>query len=160
MNNILLYNGESPVLETPYRSPLAIVEAIKDIIKDKTVCELGAACGDLLIEMGKYAKEIKGMELDPERVKICQKRNLNVIEGSIYDQPIPEAEVYYFWCDLYFMLPKILRKGIWIIGSDKSEGEDKEIEKLNLPGYWIDVEYNEGSGWRENGIKRLFITKI
>jgi len=131
LNNILLYNGESPVLETPYRSPLAIVEAIKDIIKDKTVCELGAACGDLLIEMGKYAKEIKGMELDPERVKICQKRNLNVIEGSIYDQPIPEAEVYYFWCDLYFMLPKILRKGIWIIGSDKSEGEDKEIEKLD-----------------------------
>ena len=156
---IKLFNGEIPILETPYRSPLVVVEAIKDIIKDKIVCELGCACGDLMIEMSQYAKEVIGVELDPDRVKIAKERNLNVIESNVYDDPIPEAEVYFFWEDS-FLLPKILKKGIWIIAADPSEQEDLEVEKLQLSGYWIDVSYNEGTKHRQSGILRLFVTKV
>ena len=34
-------------LKPPYRSPLAVVDAISDYIKDKVVCELGSAKCDL-----------------------------------------------------------------------------------------------------------------
>jgi len=145
------------ILQTPYRSPLVVAEAIKDIIKDKVVCELGCACGDLMVEMQKYAKEVRGMELDPVRVKICKERGLNVTEGNEFDDPIPNAEVYYIWCDLYHLLPRIMKKGLWIIASDLLSGENKEIEKLNLNGYWIDVPYNEGSEWKQNGTVKLFV---
>ena len=145
---------------TPWRSPLVVVEAIKDIIKDKVVCDLECACGDIMIEMKKYAKEVIGIEMDPKRVKIAKERGLNVVEGDIFKDKLPEAEIYYIWCDLYFLVPPIMKKGIWVIASDPSEKEDVEIEKLNLDGYWIDVPYNEGEDWRQSGLFKLFVTEV
>ncbi|GAF80076.1 unnamed protein product, partial [marine sediment metagenome] len=33
----------------PIRSPLSLVDDIKEIIKDKSVCDLGCGAGDLLV---------------------------------------------------------------------------------------------------------------
>ena len=62
------------VLKSPDRSPLVIAEAIKDIIEDKVVCDLGCAYGDLMIEMQKYAKEVIGVEVHDTVCEVAVKR--------------------------------------------------------------------------------------
>ena len=150
------------ILQTPYRSPLVVAEAIKDIIKDKIVYELGCACGDLMISMQRYAKEVVGMEINPERVRVCKERNLNVIESNVFKDSIPKADVYYIWIetDDLSLLVKRITDAVLILASDPSIGEEIQIESLNLNGYWINVDYNEGNGYRQNGTFKLFITKV
>jgi len=151
------------ILESPYRSPLAVVEAIKNIIKDKVVCDLGCACGDLMLEMKKYTKEVIGIDDKKDRIVIAKDQGLNVIEGDVFKDDIPEADVYYLWIVKY-VIKKVLDripKGTVIIGADPTfQAEDKYIEELKLDGEWIEVPYNEGDGWRQKGIFRLFITEI
>jgi len=151
-----------PILEVPWRSPLVVVEAIKDIIKDKIVCDVECACGDLMVEMKKYVKSVVGMELNPDRVMVCKCRGLNVVCGNVFTDEIPDANVYYIWSDggVIDLIPRIMKKGIWIIASDAGEGEDVEVEKLNLKGYWIEVPYDEGNLWRQKGLFRLFVTEV
>ena len=157
--NCLDYN--MTILEVPWRSPFAVVEAIKDIIKDKVVCDLESACGDIMVAMKKHAKDVNGMEINPDMVLASKSRGLNTIEGNVFTSPIPDAEVYYIWCDaaVIHLIPGIMKKGTWIIASDPREEEDTEIEKLNLDGYWIEVPYNEGNLWRQQGTYRLFVTE-
>lgn len=151
-----------PILSTPYRSPLAVVEAIKDIIKDKVICELECACGDLMVEMQKYAKKVVGMELNPDMVLAAKARGLDAVEGNVFTDEIPDVEVYYIWCDSTMIgsIPAIMKKGTWIIASDMIEHEHLETEKLNLEGYWIEVPYYEGDAWRQKGVLRLFVTEV
>ena len=152
-----------PILEVPWRSPLAVADAIKDIIKDKVVCELECAAGDLMIEMKKYAKDVVGMELNPDRVLATKCRGLKVLEGNVFTDEFYNADVYYIWCDptVIKLIPKIMKKGVWIIASETSDKEHlEEIMKLNLNGYWIDVPYDEGECWRQKGTMKLFVTEV
>lgn len=156
------------ILEVPYRSPLIIAEAIKDIIAGKIVCELGCACGDLMIEMEKYAKRVVGIEIDKWRATEAIKRGLNVAEGDILKDDIPEADIYYLWIDDFDLLPLIIKrikKGIIILGSDPSIGEDLKIYNFyNLDLFNIkdmrEREYDEGVKLRQKGIVKLFIIEI
>jgi len=150
-----------PILEVPWRSPLAVAEAVKDIIKGKTVCELECACGDLMKEMQKYTMDIIGMELNSDMVLAAKARGLEIIKGNVFTDQIPDADIYYIWCDgsMIKNIPNIMKIGTWIIASDPSEGEDTEITKLGLEGYWIEVPYNEGELWRQKGTFRLFVTE-
>ena len=67
-----------PVLDYPYRSPLKVAEALKDIIKDKVVCDVGCACGDLMVEFSKYAKRVVGIECDKEKSEIAKKEDFKL----------------------------------------------------------------------------------
>jgi SAM-dependent methyltransferase len=78
-------------------SPLVIAEMVKEIIKDKKVCDLGCRKGFLLSAFKKYAKEVVGVEKDENFCEICRKKGLNVINGDIFEIKIPDADVYYFW---------------------------------------------------------------
>jgi len=80
-----------PVLDYPYRSPLKVAEALKDIIKDKVVCDVGCACGDLMVEFSKYANKVIGIECDKEKSEIAKKRGFQVVDI------VPNADVYYVW---------------------------------------------------------------
>ena len=46
-----------PFLEYPFRSPFKVVDALKDIVQDKVVCDVGCACGDLMVEFSNAVKE-------------------------------------------------------------------------------------------------------
>lgn len=152
-------------LQTPYRSPLVVVEAIKDIIADKKVCELGAACGDLMIEMQKYAKEVVGIENNVEDAQIAQRRNLDVVIGDILIDPIPQADVYYLWVKqtLVHDIFKRVTKGLVILGADTAIAEDiaiyQLIDELHLIGQWRVIKYHEGIKLRQAGVFKVFITE-
>lgn len=84
------------MLEYPQRSPLVVAEAIKDLIQDKVVCDVGCGDGGLMIELAKYAKEVKGIDNDCDKINTAKKLGLDVgcCDALIR---VPEAEVYYVW---------------------------------------------------------------
>ncbi len=53
-----------------HNTPNEIADLIKDIIKDKVVCDIGCGDGSFMVAMSKYAKEVIGIEYD---VKLAKK---------------------------------------------------------------------------------------
>ncbi len=173
-----IFNENKPdqtILKVPCRSPFSIIDKIKPYIQDKTVCELGSAVGDFLLEMGKYAKKVIGVEIDQERVLISRKRGLYTICADATSPfSLPEKiDVYYMW-----MEDNITRKafdnienGLIImageLGYASEKGYSRGIEVKVLDEIYaeypqsqmIEVNYNEGDGDRESGIVCLLIVE-
>jgi len=170
------YHGvtENTVSECPYRSPMAVVTAIQDVVKDKVVCELGCAFGDLFPLLSRYAKEIKGIELDHDRVNACKDRFaqdalINVVQGDWDKDPIPEADVYYFWAQntsqVEPLIDLLMPQGKTIIAAaDASYKEEDEVTKIQQcndkwGGEIRRFPFNEGDDYRQNGEFVLTIIK-
>lgn len=161
---------QSPVNKCPYRSPMAVSETIKHLIQGKKVCELGCAEGDNLFFMARYAKEVIGFEYLERRYKVAQQRGLNVVVGDYYKDPIPDADVYYFWPDdgekdNEYLVQKLLNKpgfdGIIIVGGDT--GFPPEIPSVKRCSQWgtlLQISYNEGTGHREHGVFNLAVIDV
>lgn len=172
--------------QSPYRTPLVVADAIKGIIKDKVVCELGCGEGDLMVAMSKYAKKVFGIEIDPERYKHALGRGFEISVTDYRKQDIPLAEVYYFWPDNgfrdnEFLVQKIISnesfKGTILIGGDR--GHQLNTEAYNIPkkpeeqrepnvlsnlakkynAQIMEIEFNEGEGYRQNGTFLVCIIK-
>lgn len=153
-----------PVNKCPYRSPMAVSDAISDIIQDKVVCELGCAEGDNLGFMSRYAKQVFGTERSPKRYISAQKRGFKVLVQDYRTDPIPYADVYYFWPDdverdSEYLVNKI-QSGIIIAGGDGGfPPEPPVIKRIAQLGRLIEVPFNEGEGHRENGIFLLAVVR-
>lgn len=88
---------DSFVRPYPYRSPLIVAEVVKDLIQDKTVCDVGCGEGDVLMAMKPYAKSVVGFERKPERYQQAIDRGLDVVVGDWDEVPLPDVQVYYSW---------------------------------------------------------------
>ena len=122
------------ILDYPYRSPLKVAEVLKELIKDKVVCDVGCACGDLMIEFSKYAKRVIGIEERKEEREITIKRGLEVVDN------LPDADVYYVWVgidDLSFLEMFKDKKGKLVLV------EEDRIKELG--GYEISMPIEEVS---------------
>jgi len=122
---------QHPVLNYPLRSPLKVAETIKDIIRDKIVCDVGCACGDLMFEFSKYCKKVIGIEYDKERVEIARKRGLEVVDK------LPDADVYYIWIGIDSSSDSVMnqlksKKGILILAEEDIRDEWGGY-KINIP---------------------------
>lgn len=82
-----------PVLDFPDRSPLTIAESIKDLLKDKVVCDVGCAAGDLMEAFKPFCKKVIGVEKNEEQARVAIGRGLEVTIGT----EIPPADIYYVW---------------------------------------------------------------
>lgn len=110
----------------PTRSPLVLAEALRPLYEGKVICELGACEGDLLQLFAQYAKEAIGVEIIPERHAKAIEKGLNVVLGDHTKDPIPEADVYYFWTNnlnARDVIPR-LKKGLLILGEYYGEIDD------------------------------------
>jgi SAM-dependent methyltransferase len=122
------------ILNYPWRSPSIVPATIQNIIKDKVVCDVGCAYGDLLVELSKFCKRAIGVENDKERLCVARQRGFEVEEVSI-----PLADVYYVWIG-EASLPWVLetlkdRSGLLIL----AEGD---IQK-HLGGYELEIIIDE-----------------
>jgi len=155
-----------PVNKCPFRSPVAVSDAIKNIIEDKVVCELGCAEGDNMVFMARYAKKVFGMENMMRRYKVAQQRGLEVIVGDYWEDDIPDADVYYFWPndgekDNEFLVDKLCAKKCTIIvaGDTGKPSEIPSVKRCAEKGELMEVPFHEGNGHREHGIFLLAIIK-
>jgi|TARA_R110000824_G_scaffold2570_4_gene11828 hypothetical protein len=147
----------------PHRSPIAVSDFVKDIIKDKRVCELGCAEGDNMVFMARYAKEVIGLEYDDSRLRVAVERGLNVIKGDYYKDKLPPADVYYFWPndgvkDNEFLVDKIYSNdqfhGTIIVAGDTGFPPEPPVVKRcaeKWGGAIEEVKFNEGNEDRQSG---------
>lgn len=91
------------------RSPAAVAEACKDIIKDKVVCDVGCGEGDILWLMKKYAKRVIGFERNPARYLHAKAKGIEVVVGTYPYDPLPDADMYYMWPDVPTHIVEVIR---------------------------------------------------
>lgn len=84
-------------MNIPTHTPLEVAEEIKDLIKDKVVCDVGCGDGLFMREMAKHAKEVFGIEQDEELCELATRNGLNVYHTDAFFEPLPKADVYYIW---------------------------------------------------------------
>tara|TARA_R100000152_G_C6758421_1_gene182296 strand:+ start:686 stop:1210 length:525 start_codon:yes stop_codon:yes gene_type:complete len=130
----------------PYRGPVKfIAEAIKDIVSNKVVCDVGCAGGDFLKSIEPYCKKAIGVDIDEERLEVAKKQGLEVYLRDIYSNP-PKADIYYLWIQpeedykmVKFLLKSAKKKKITILVNRRKENEwslekfgdcDKKLLKL------------------------------
>lgn len=130
------------ILDYPHRSPLKVAEVLKDIIKDKVVCDIGCACGDLMIAFSKYAKRVVGIERLKEEREISLKRGLDVVDN------IPDADVYYVWVgsNSFDFLDELRKKNGKLILAEENIIKD-------LGGYFINIPIDDISKIENNDRK-------
>ena len=149
------------VTKPPRRTPEIISQRIKHILKDKVVCELGCAEGDNLILMKKHAKKVIGLDINSRRLSLAKQRNLEVKICDYRIEPIPEANIYYFWPsnsfrDTPYLIWKLISKSnhrrVIIFGCDNAVINDRLISYIySIFSRRLTFRYNEGPGYRENG---------
>lgn len=80
-------------------SPIA-VEAIKDLIKDKSVVDIGCGDGSFMKAMSKYAKSVSGIEIDAVLAGIAKKKGLSVKVENFVNSDLSSYEVIYCFLNL------------------------------------------------------------
>tara|TARA_Y100000816_G_scaffold291222_1_gene281970 strand:+ start:826 stop:1428 length:603 start_codon:yes stop_codon:yes gene_type:complete len=150
------------IREVPARTPSIISYRIRNLIKNKIVCELGCAEGDNMILLSRYAKKVIGLDLNVNRLKYAQRRELDVRLSDYRIESIPSADVYYFWPsnplrDIPYLIWKIINNSnsniIIISGSDNAIKYERLCSYIySIFGKRYSFNYNEGPGPRENGI--------
>lgn len=150
-----------PKRETPYRSPIAISDTIREIIAGRVVCDLGCGEGDNIVFMSRYAKKVFGIEHDVNRYSHALAQGCEVTVGNYLECEIPEADVYYVWpnnpFDSHTLSEKFINAGrrcTLIVAADVSWGNELQVVKelvSKYKGCSIEVSYNEGTGWRQSG---------
>ena len=98
-NIIRLLNSVKWHLTHPFllRSPGGLAYFLKDIIKDKVVCDVGCRDGYQMKKFGRYAKEVIGIEKESIWCKECLDKGYKIVSGDIFSAPLPEADVYFCW---------------------------------------------------------------
>lgn len=102
------------------QTPPEIAELIKDIIKDKVVCDIGCGGGSFMKELAHHAKKVIGIEEEREWADYTASRGFEVMAENAFSFPLPEADVYYCWSKDamgIFMKARFEKtKGVFIFG--------------------------------------------
>lgn len=113
------------------RTPLILSDIIKNTIKDKVLCDLGACEGDFALCCKRYASRVIAVDIDEDKVEICRMKGLDAICGDLLTIEIPEADIYYIWIgrDSLKIYQRIKYNKLVIFGNQSGETKDA-IEKL------------------------------
>lgn len=143
------YEDASHMLEDyPWRGPAVVVHALAPYITDKTVCDLGCGGGDLAWLMGRWAKKVVGVEQNSDRLNkafiaspVRTRDNVTFEKLDYFAEPVPDADVYYFWPDeamslvpLMEMLEKIERPFL-LVGAARVPFLQSEMEQEEVVGW-------------------------
>lgn len=125
-------------------SPSEVVEAIRVMIEDKVVCDIGCRVGVFMGCLQKYAKHVIGIEKKEELYKLAKKSGYDVILGDASTIRLPKADVYYIWVHVNQFLPiiKNIKTGHIVLGT-LSLDDFKHIEMLKefhkLGGFTLNI---------------------
>ena len=154
-------NKTNLIRKPPARTPTIISYKIRNLIKNKTVCEVGCAEGDNMMLMSKYAKKVIGLDLNASRLKYAQNRKQDVLLSDYRLDPIPKVDVYYFWPsnalrDIPYLVWKIINhsdsNSIIISGCDNAVKYDRICSYIySIFSKRYSFNYYEGPAPRENG---------
>ena len=102
------------------QTPPEIAELIKDLIKDKVVCDIGCGGGSFMGALRTHAKEVIGVEEEKEWAEVAAEKNFTVYAENAFSFPLPPADVYYCWSKsamgIYLKAKFEGTKGVFIFG--------------------------------------------
>lgn len=117
------------------QTPHEVADLIKDVIKDKVVCDIGCGGGSFMTALAQYAKEVIGIEEDFEVAKIANDKGFGVYNTNTFFYPLPKADVYYSWSKdsmgVYLKAKHEGTKGIFIFGHSVRPSTYKFLEGLD-----------------------------
>ena len=118
------------------RTPYEIADLIKDLIKDKTIVDLGCAEGEFLKALQPHAQEVKGVEQVTVTSQIARDQGFDIDNINLFNYPFNETEIYYSYLDkitanqfIEFIETQNI-KGTFIIGQTNDYCVDKYLESI------------------------------
>jgi hypothetical protein len=116
------------------QTPPEVAELIKDVIKDKVVCDIGCGGGSFMEAMSKYAKRVIGIEEELEWANFAASRGYEICCNNSYFYPLPQADVYYSWSKdsmgIYLKAKHEGTKGTFIFGHSVRPSTKAFLESL------------------------------
>jgi len=124
-------------------TPPGVAELIKDVIKDKVVCDVGCGEGTFMEALqAQGARVLIGIEENEDWAYTAADKGFSIMLGSSWFQPLPEADVYYLWTrdamGLYLKAKHEGTKGTFVFGMtvrkslldfiNTLEGERRELD--------------------------------
>ena len=139
----------------PTRGPAASVYGLRPFIEDKVVCDLGCGGGDLAWLMGRWAKQVYGIEYDPNRIKNATRHlgslrnytNVSISQDDYFTCDLPDADVFYFWPND----PETIDR---MVGTLDSRGKSCILVQASKRS-WLDTELKQQPCIYPNGKRRL-----
>lgn len=115
------------------QTPIEVADLIKDVIKDRVVCDIGCGGGSFMKAMSEYAERVIGIE-ENEAWGDYASRIGEVFVMNSFIQPLPPADVYYSWTiDSMGVYLKAIHEGVkatWIFGHSERPSTKKFLESL------------------------------
>ena len=145
-----------------HSTPNEIADLIKDVIKDKIVCDIGCGDGTFMKAMSKYARHVIGIEYDEENCKEVQKKGFDVFLYDSFFVPLqdfitPPPDVYYLWSrdmqGVYLKAKYEGTEGTFIFGNSIRPSTKKFLHSL-------DAEIRETKIPFGDNVWKVFITKL
>ena len=79
-------------------TPFGVAELIADVIKGKTVVDVGCGDGSFLEALrDNGAQKLIGIEEVTSWAWEAAEKGFSILQGSSWFQPLPDADVYYLW---------------------------------------------------------------
>jgi|TARA_R110000824_G_scaffold82768_10_gene207486 SAM-dependent methyltransferase len=143
------YADASAMVEKyPWRGAAVVAHALAPYIQGKVVCDLGCGGGDLAWLMGRWAKEVVGVEFDSNRLDKALvpsparvRDNVTFKKLDYFASPIPDADVYYFWPNEAMSLLPLMEmleereKPLLLIGGARLDFLQSEIDQQEVVGW-------------------------
>lgn len=159
-----------PVLlqEFPWRNPIQLVEAIEDIVRDKSICDIGCGAGDLMAYMLQLgAKNVIGFENNQGLVQLALKHNRNYVTfADLWHYNIPKnADVYYMWTGdnlMNFIIDKIEKGKVIICGTSQHNPleNNENVKLIEKRSFQYDERLlcnDRYQKWEYNGVRNVWI---
>jgi len=129
-------------------TPPEVAQLLKDVIKDKVVCDVGCGDGQFMDSLEVFAKKVIGIEEEEEWALRAASSGCEVWNTNAWFQPLPEADVYFLWSKdamgTYLKAKHEGTKGTFIFGHTVRESLTKFINELDgerreIPGtiWWV-----------------------
>jgi len=140
-----------PISKWPERSPLDLIPTISSYVKDKTICDMGAGCGDLLYEIRRLglSNDIIGVEREGWYHKVIRDMEVHdrdyIINDNFHGMEIPKADVYLLWFGMnqYGIINNLPKSIIIDLTSEPTENHlSRMTNKLNIVEK-IEYDYDE-----------------
>ena len=146
-----------------HSTPNEIADLIKDVIKDKIVCDVGCGEGTFMEAMSKYAKHVMGIEYDEVNFRKAIGKGLNVFYYDSFFVPLhtfitPPPDVYYLWsrdCMGVYLKAKLEgTKGTFIFGNSVRPSTKRFLNSLDAEVRETKIPFGPDDVWK------VYITKI
>lgn len=78
-------------------TPPEVAYLVRDIITNKTVCDVGCGEGNFMEALKPFAQKVIGLEEDEKWAYAAADKGFGVFHTNAFFTQLPKADVYYLW---------------------------------------------------------------